>query len=371
MKLINSDDIILPLSSEKVKTYLIPILQNKFFLDDYLQLADGWRYFEKLIVIQKFNNSFHKTIINFKEFLSKSSKHSYVSKLIAENFIGNLTSERVSSVDLNFSKCNLMSVLNFTPDSFNFNSIFNNSEKLKNKILNLKKNDIEIVDIGGESSRPGAKKISTKEEIKRLNFFFENVNLKKQKLKLSLDSRNYKTITNFINRGIDIINDISGLSDNRISDLLLNKNISVIIMHMQSEPENMQKNPTYDFPAIEIYDFFERKINFLLKNGIKRNQIIIDPGFGFGKYLEHNLNLFNYLPLFHSLGYPVCIGISRKSMIDHIYFSKTLKHLPVDNRLPGTITLQDIAFLCGVQIIRTHDVLETRQSLYCLQEVDI
>ena len=371
MKLINSDDFFLPLSSEEIKTYVIPILQDKKLLVNSLNLAQGWRDFENLIILQKYKNRIYKTIKSFKDFVSISSTHSVNSKTQAEYLIDNLTSKRLSNTKLDFSKCNIMSVLNFTPDSFYSKSIFNDKSKLKQAIEKLNFNEIEIVDVGGESSRPGAKKISSQEEISRLNFFFKNINIKNEKIKLSLDSRNYETISNFISRGVDIINDISGLKDKRILKFLSNKNISVIIMHMQSEPENMQDKPRYNFPAIEIFDFFEEKINFLLDKGVKKSQIIIDPGFGFGKYLEHNLNLLNYLPIFHSLGCPICVGFSRKSMIDKIWLKKTKTHLSVEKRMPGSLALQNSAFLGGVQIIRTHDFLETRQSLYCLEEVDI
>ena len=142
-------------------------------------------------------------------------------------------------------------------------------------------------------------------------------------------------------------------------------------MHMQSNPEIMQENPSYEFPVIDIYEFFRTKIKFLLDNGVKKSQIIIDPGFGFGKNKIHNLNLLNYFPLFHSLGFPICVGLSRKSLIDNIYKDKYKSDILPHQRLSGSLSLQNIAFLNGAQIIRTHDIFEVQQSFACLEEVYI
>ena len=142
-------------------------------------------------------------------------------------------------------------------------------------------------------------------------------------------------------------------------------------MHMQNNPEKMQENPSYEFPVIDIYEFFRAKIKFLLDNGVKKSQIIIDPGFGFGKSKNHNLNLLNYFPLFHTLGFPICAGLSRKSLIDNIYKDKYKSDISPNQRLSGSLSLQNIAFLLGAQIIRTHDIFEVQQSFACLEEVYI
>ena len=140
---------------------------------------------------------------------------------------------------------------------------------------------------------------------------------------------------------------------------------------MQKNPETMQKNPSYQFPIIDIYEFFKTKIKSLLEKGVKKSQIIIDPGFGFGKNKNHNLNLLNYFPLFHSLGYPICSGLSRKSLVDNIYREKYKLEILPKQRLSGSLSLQNIAFLNGIQIIRTHDIFEVQQSFSCLEEVYI
>ena len=370
MKVIATDDIILPLSSEDLKTYVIPILGNEKILKSPIKLANGWRFFENVVILQKIKNKIYKKILNFDQFieLSNGCKNS---KIILEEIYHNLTSSRVSNINLDFSKCNLMSILNFTPDSFFNPSKVKNIENLRKQIEILKLHEVDIVDIGAESSRPGAKKITSEEEIRRLKLFFNNIDVGKLNIKLSLDSRNFKTVSSFIDHGVLIINDISGFKDKKFLDLLLNKNVSIIIMHMQNNPEKMQENPSYEFPVIDIYEFFKAKIKFLLDNGVKKSQIIIDPGFGFGKNKNHNLNLLNYFPLFHSLGFPICAGLSRKSLIDNIYKDKYKSDISPNQRLSGSLSLQNIAFLNGAQIIRTHDIFEVQQSFACLEEVYI
>ena len=364
------DDIILPLSSESIKTFVIPILGNKKNLKSPIKLAGGWRFFENVIILQKNKNKIYKNFLNFNEFLEISNS-CINSKKISEEIYHNLTSKRVSNINLDFSRCNLMSVLNFTPDSFFNHSRVENPNNLRKQIEKLKRHKVDIVDIGAESSRPGAKKITSEEEIRRLKLFFDNIEVGQLNFKLSLDSRNFKTISSFIDNGVLIINDITGFKDKKFLDLLLNKNVSIIIMHMQNNPEKMQENPSYEFPVIDIYEFFKVKIKFLLDNGIKKSQIIIDPGFGFGKNKKHNLNLLNYFSLFHSLGYPICAGLSRKSLIDNIYKDKYKSDISPDQRLSGSLSLQNIAFLNGAQIIRTHDIFEVQQSFACLDEVYI
>ncbi len=370
MKLIETDNIKLPLFSENLKTYVIPVLGNVKKLKTPIKLAGGWRFFEDVVILQKNKNTIYKKILNFNEFIELSNCCKK-SKKISDEIYHNIISKRVSNINLDFSKCNLMSVLNFTPDSFYNPSRVENLENLRKQIEKLKLQEVDIVDIGAESSRPGAEKITSREEIRRLKLFFNNFDVGQLNVKLSLDSRNFKTVSSFIDCGILIINDISGFKDKMFLDLLLNKNVSIIIMHMQNNPKKMQVNPSYEFPIIDIYEFFKAKIKFLLDNGVKRSQIIIDPGFGFGKNKKHNLNLLNYFPLFHSLGFPICAGLSRKSLIDNIYKDKYKLDILPNQRLSGSLSLQNIAFLNGAQIIRTHDIFEVQQSFACLEEVYI
>ncbi len=263
MKVIETDDIILPLFSENLTTYVIPVLGNKKKLKSPLKLADGWRFFEDVVILQKNKSKIYKKILNFNEFieLSKSCQNS---KNKSEEIYHNLICKRESNINLDFSKCNLMSVLNLTPDSFFNPSRFENLENLRKKIEKLKLQEVDIVDIGAESTRPGAKKITSEEEVRRLKLFFDNIDVGQLNLKLSLDSRNFKTISSFIDNGVLIINDISGFKDKKFLDLLLNNNVSIIIMHMQNNPDKMQENPSYEFPVIDIYEFFKAKIKFLL-----------------------------------------------------------------------------------------------------------
>ena len=370
MKVIATDNIRFPLFSENLETYVVPILGHKKKLKSPIKLAGGWRFFEDVIILQKYKDKIYKKILDFNEFINQS-KNCKNSKKLLEEIYHNLTTERESSIDLDFSKCNIMSILNFTPDSFFNPSRIESLKNLRKQIEQFKLQKVDIVDIGAESTRPGSKRITCEEEIRRLKLFFDNIDVNQLDLKLSLDSRNFKTLSSFIDNGVLIINDITGFKDKKFLDLLLNKNVSIIIMHMQKNPETMQKNPSYEFPVIEIYEFFKDKIKYLLENGVKKSQIILDPGFGFGKNKNHNLNLLNYFPLFHSLGYPICSGLSRKSLIGEIYKNKYKIDISPKQRLAGSLSLQNISFLNGVQIIRTHDIFEVLQSFSCLEEVYI
>jgi len=216
-----------------------------------------------------------------------------------------------------------------------------------------------IIDVGGESTRPGAKSVSELDEIKRVS---ETIQLIKNKFPnqiISLDTRKSTVMKHGIDIGVDILNDVSALDFDPQSYLVVKDSGKPIILnHSQGIPENMQNNPTYENVLLDIFDYFENKIKFLKNNGIKDEQIIIDPGIGFGKTLEHNLEIISKISLFHSLGYPIMVGPSRKSFIGKIMAEK-------DNpeRLGGTIASILYSYLQGIQLFRVHDIQETNEAL--------
>ena len=377
LKINKLNNLIFPLFSSKNETYICPVLGSKNDFDTCYQLANGWRYFKYLNVIQNICGKYFQSIISVDDFLIQSKKHSDICKKKSEILIEKITNQRKSITNLNFSKCNIMGIINITPDSFFSSSRIESIDQFNNKINDLNKYNIDIVDIGAESTRPSSMAISVEEEYSRINEYLNYLDKLNLNVKISLDSRNYETIKKCLNSNISIINDISGLSDDRIIKLVKNKNISVVVMHMQNKPENMQLNPSYNFAPIDIFNFFKERIKYLLKSGIKLSQIIVDPGFGFGKSLEHNLHLIKYLPLFHSLGVPVLVGLSRKVLIENISKNKfvydkddSLIFSP-QHRLGGSISLELNAYNNGAQIIRSHDTFETMQSIYCSEAVDI
>ena len=259
--------------------------------------------------------------------------------------------------NLNFLKIpNIMGVLNLTPDSFSDGGKFDKDNKGLKHAFEMFNSGANIIDIGGESTRPGSKTINYKIEWKRIKRLIKIIS---KKIPISLDTRKSEVMKKGIKHGVKIINDVSGLNyDSETINVLKKHRIPFIIQHSQGTPEKMQNNPRYKNELLDIYDFFEHKIKFLKTIGIKHNNIIIDPGIGFGKNLKHNMKLISNISIFHSLGFPILLGISRKKFIKDISGKNDSK-----KRFGGTISSSLFASLQGVQILRVHDVNEIVQSI--------
>ena len=253
-----------------------------------------------------------------------------------------------------------MGILNLTPDSFyDGNKIFSSKKFLETyeKISNA-----DIIDIGAESSRPGSDSISEKEEIKRLQSFFK---LSKKHKYLSIDSYKPEVIKYCLDRNFNMINDISGGGKHFINiDIAKDYDVPICLMHMQGIPKNMQNNPSYENIISDIKFFFTERLNYALKIGLNENNIILDPGLGFGKSIEDNLKIISNIGAFKSLGFKLLIGLSRKS------FLKYNNNLPAD-RMLSSIAMQAVCVNNGADIIRTHDVDETISSLHVVNKLDI
>jgi dihydropteroate synthase len=264
---------------------------------------------------------------------------------------------------LNFKKIpNIMGVLNLTPDSFSDGGKFNKKKMGLNHALDLFRFGADIVDVGGESTRPGSKTISNKREWTRIE---KTIKKMSKKIPLSLDTRKSEIMKKGIKLGVKLINDVSGLKhDIETADVLKKNKIPFIIQHTKGTPENMQNNPRYKNALLDIYDFFEEKIKFLRSKGIKHNNIIIDPGIGFGKNLEHNMNLIRNISIFHTLGFPILLGISRKRFIKDLSGKNDTK-----KRIGGTVASSLYAMMQGVQILRIHDVNELIQSIKVFKQL--
>ena len=256
----------------------------------------------------------------------------------------------------------LMGVLNITPDSFSDVGKFYNSKKAKAQMLKLFEEGASIVDVGGESTRPGAKTVDENKEWSRIKNTLRNI--KKNKI-VSIDTRKSIVMRKSLSLGAQIINDVSGLSYDRETVNILKKyKVPFVLQHSLGSPETMQQNPRYKNVLLDIFDFFEKKILFLRKNGIKHNKIILDPGIGFGKNLKHNLEILKNISIYHTLGFPLLLGISRKRFIRDIS-----KKNDSSDRLGGTISSSIFALTQGVQILRVHDVNELQQSLKVYKEL--
>ena len=263
--------------------------------------------------------------------------------------------------NINFSRTNIMGVLNLTPDSFSDGGKFNKKNKSLERIKKMINDGASIIDVGGESTRPGAKTINPIIEWKRVKTVIKNFKKRYKKTCLSLDTRKSFLMNKGIKYGVDIINDVSGFKfDPNSLQLLRNSKTSIIIHHMQGTPMTMQKNPKYKNVLLDIYDFFEESI----KRKFKNKYIILDPGIGFGKTLKHNLTLISKISLFHSLGFPILVGTSRKRFINQISGD-----FDSEDRTGGT--LASVLFLLsqGVQIFRVHNVREVKQGLLVFNKI--
>ena len=288
-----------------------------------------------------------KKINSLKPFLKKKIKKDLKEIIKKKKFKG-----------LNFSDVPLlMGIINLTPDSFSDGGKYNKKNKGFHHAKYLIKKGCKILDIGGESTRPGSNEVEKKKEWKRINITLKK--LKKIKKFVSLDTRKSWIIKKAINYKINLINDVSGLSyDSNTINILKDSKIPFVIHHMKGNPKTMQKNPIYKNVLLDIYDFFETKIKKVKLNGIKHENIILDPGIGFGKNLKHNITLMSKISIFHSLGFPIMLGVSRKRFIKDLSGNNDSKE-----RLGGTISSSLYAMMQGVQILRVHDVNEVNQSL--------
>jgi len=311
--------------------------------------------FNKVEIISKDS----KKIIN----LNDIKKLPQAQKKKIENDIQTIIKKNKNFSNLNFKKIpNIMGVLNLTPDSFSDGGKYNKKKAGLKHAIDLFELGSDIVDVGGESTRPGSKPISEKKEWNRIE---KNIRKISKKIPLSLDTRKADIMNKGIKIGIKLINDVSGLSyDSKTIDVLKKSKSPFVIQHSQGTPERMQNNPKYKNELLEIYDFFEEKIKFLRAKGIKHNNIIVDPGIGFGKNLKHNMNLIRNVSIFHTLGFPILLGLSRKKFIKDLSGKNDTKE-----RLGGTIASSLYSMMQGVQILRIHDVNELTQSIKVFKEL--
>ena len=296
----------------------------------------------------------------------KKKKKIHISKL---NLLSKILKKKVKS-DIknitkkkNFSKLKfnssplIMGVINLTPDSFSDGGKYNNNKDAIKRVKHFIEKGSSIIDIGGESTRPGSKDVNEKIEWKRIKEVLRKI--KKFKNVISIDTRKSTLMKKSIKCGAHIINDVSGLRhDPNTLKILKNKKTPFIIHHIQGNPQTMQIKPSYKNVMLDIYDFFEKKILELRANGIDHKNIILDPGIGFGKRLKHNITLLRNISIFHSLGFPIMIGTSRKRFIKDISGTNDSKE-----RLGGTISSSLCAMMQGIQILRVHDVNEVNQSI--------
>ena len=310
--------------------------------------------FDKIEIIKR--NNVKK--ISFKQIKNLP----YKLKKIVKNDLSVITKKK-SFKDLSLKKIpNIMGILNITPDSFSDGGKFHEDDLALNQLRHLFKCGADLVDIGGESTRPGSKPISSKVEWNRIKNILKKIGKKNF---ISLDTRKSEIMEKGVKLGVRLINDVSGLSFDKNTIIFLKKyKIPFVLQHSLGNPDVMQIKPKYENVLLDIYDFFYKKIKYLRKIGIKHNNIILDPGIGFGKNLKHNMTIIRNISIYHSLGFPILLGISRKKFIKDISgFNDT------NIRLGGTISSSIYAMMQGVQILRVHDVNEVKQSIKVFKEL--
>jgi len=263
---------------------------------------------------------------------------------------------------LDLSSPRVMGILNVTPDSFSDGGLFNSVDKAAAHAENMVNEGAALIDVGGESTRPEAKAISVQEEMDRVLPVIEKITGQIETI-VSVDTSAPAVMREAANLGAGLINDVRALQTEGALQAVIDTGLPVCLMHMQGSPQEMQQKPQYQNAVSDINSFLLKRVQACEDKGISKNRIIIDPGFGFGKLLEHNLHLLKELEVFKQSGCPVLVGLSRKSMIDKIL------DLPVGQRLPGSLALAVMAIERGASIIRVHDVAETVQVVKITEAV--
>lgn len=258
----------------------------------------------------------------------------------------------------------LMGVVNVTPDSFSDGGDFLDAQAAIDHGRKLVDDGAHILDIGGESTRPGSKPITLDEECGRILPVIDG--LSDLGVPISVDTRHADVMRRAIDAGATIVNDVTALTGDPDSvSVCAETGVDVVLMHMQGTPETMQDNPTYEDAALDIVDYMRERLSVLNTAGIGLDKICIDPGIGFGKTLEHNLRILSAVDAFHQLGVPLLLGVSRKSFI-----TKIDRNVPAKERVAGSIAAAIAGWDRGVQLFRVHDVAETRQALAVWQAIE-
>ncbi len=262
---------------------------------------------------------------------------------------------------LDLSKPRVMGIVNVTPDSFSDGGKFNTTEKGIAHALQLAEEGAEILDIGGESTRPGATPVPLDEELKRVIPVIEG--LRDVGVPLSIDTYKPQVMQAAITAGADIVNDVCALREPQALEIVATSQAGVCLMHMQGRPQTMQADPQYDDVVSEVRDFLKDRLDAAVQAGIDRSRIVLDPGFGFGKRTAHNLTLLNHLNDIQALGLPLLIGLSRKSVLGQVV------GVSVDERVHASIAASVVSVMKGANIVRVHDVKPTIDALKIVQAV--
>ena len=277
---------------------------------------------------------------------------------VPENARQAMTAPRAPIAGLSLDRPRLMGILNVTPDSFSDDGVHGAPDAAIRSALDMVQAGADMIDIGGESTRPGAVTVSVADEIARTAQVIAGVRARTE-TPISIDTRKAAVAKAALGAGANLVNDVSGFTfDPNLAKLCAQRAVPVCVMHAQGDPATMQDNPHYGNVLLDVYDYLEESVDFLVSCGVERSCILVDPGIGFGKTQAHNLALLRRISLFHTLGCPVLLGASRKRFIG------TIGQEPVAAaRAPGSIAVALAALGQGVQFLRVHDVAMTKQAV--------
>lgn len=304
------------------------------------------------------------TLAQFKKVEKKLEEQPFDLPRLAEEINNAIESHSKStSLPWDGEPCQVMGILNVTPDSFHDGGKYSREEDAVERALEMEEKGADMIDIGGESTRPGSERISAEEELERVIPVIQDV-APEVDIPISIDTYKPEVAEKAVKAGADLINDVFGLRQEGMPEMVGKLDVPVIIMHMQGEPKNMQKNPEYDEVVGDICSFFYERVEVAKEAGVKEENIIIDPGIGFGKTLEDNLEILARLDEFNSLGYPVLLGASRKSFLGEILGESS------ENRLSGSLATAALAVEKNISILRVHDVAETVDVVKTVSSID-
>ncbi|WP_372604293.1 dihydropteroate synthase [Actibacterium sp.] len=276
-----------------------------------------------------------------------------------------LTAPRADVTGLAMTRPNLMGILNVTPDSFSDGGRFNVLEAAHAHAEQMIRDGADMIDIGGESTRPGAAEVPEAEEIARTAPVIASLRGAGVTTPISIDTRKAAVAREALAAGADLVNDVAGFTfDPALPGVTAQSGAAACLMHTQGTPDVMQADPRYDDVLLDVYDWLAQRVDFAIAAGIPRARIVVDPGIGFGKTTQHNLALIRGLSLFHGLGCPILLGASRKRFIGVIGNAQDAA-----DRTPGSVAIALAGVAQGVQFLRVHDIAETRQALTLAQAV--
>ena len=324
-----------------------------------LPLAGGPLSFSAIEVIERKGSGARRRVIGLGDVFERDwGRHT----LAASDLLEAMRAPRARLAGLALDRPRIMGIINVTPDSFSDGGSFATAQTAVDHALRLAEEGADILDIGGESTRPGSDPVPLDEELRRVMPVLEALRPRTE-ARLSVDTRKGEVMRRAAAAGVDILNDVSALAhDPQAVHAAAETGLPVILMHAQGDPKTMNQNPHYADVALDVFDVLESRIKACEAAGIPKAKLIADPGIGFGKHLHHNVAVLSAMSLYHGLGVPVLLGASRKKLIGQLCNVEDPKE-----RLPGSIAAALSAVAQGVQMVRVHDVAATRQAL-CVWE---